>query len=194
MAEQTPLYIADRKHKDKGERMKVLQNIKIALKRRMTRRHHCNSEAENASYVDLTRTLVKCALDNSKWEYQFDKEEDCFWGILPLDDTTEVILALKPRANYIHAQSSAVKRPVVSLKLTDALLFCNKWNSKSLFPKAYIDRSNNTLIAETVMTIGEETSEEFVRECLLKNLLAANITFFEEAVRCDFLPECMSES
>ena len=172
--------------------MKVLQNIKIALGRWMTRRHYCNSEAEKASYIDLTRTLVKSALDNSEWEYHFDKEEDCFFGTLAVDDTTEVLLAVKPRANYIHAQSAVIKRPVAPLKLTEALLFCNKWNSKSLFPKAYIDGSNNSLIAETVMTLGEKTNEEFIRECFLKNLFNANITFFEEAVKGDFLLDRMS--
>lgn len=174
--------------------MKVLQNIKIALGRWMTRRHHDNSDVERASYVDLTRTLVRCALDNSQWEYQFDKEEDCFYGTLSVDDMTGIILALKPRANYVHAQSIALKRPVASLKLTEALLFCNKWNSKSLFPKAYIDGSNNTLVAETVMTFGEETSEEFVRECILKNLISSNITFFEEAAKGNFLPDHTLES
>lgn len=174
--------------------MKVLQNIKIALGRRRIRLHHDNSDAERASYVDLTRTLIKCALDNSQWEYQFDKEEDCFYGALPVDDMPEVLLALKPRANFIHAQSMAIKRPVDSMKLTEALLFCNKWNSKWLFPKAYIDGSNNTLVAETVMTFGEENSEVFVRECLLKNLFAANINFFEEAAKGGFLPDHILES
>ena len=174
--------------------MKVLQNIKIALGRGMTRRQHDDSDAERSSYVDFTRTLVKCALDNSLWQYQFDKEEDCFFGTLSVDDTTEVLLALKPRAHYIHAQSSVIKSPVTALKLTDALLFCNQWNSKSLFPKAYIDGSNNTLIAETVMTFGEKTSEEFVRECLLKNLFTANIAFFEEVSKNDFLTGHISES
>lgn len=116
--------------------MKVLQNIKIALRRWMTRRHHDNSDVERASYVDLARAMVKCALDNSQWEYQFDKAEDCFYGALSVDDMPEGLWALKPRANYIHAQSIALKRPGVSLKLTDALFFCNKWNCKSLFPEA----------------------------------------------------------
>ena len=174
--------------------MKVLQNIKIAVGRWMTHRQHDNSDDESSSYVDLTRTLVKCALDNSLWQYHFDKEEDCFFGTLSVDDTTEVLLALKPRANYIHAQSSVIKSPVAALKLTDALLFCNQWNSKSLFPKAYIDGSNNTLVAETVMTFGEKTGEEFIRECILKNLFAANIAFFEEVSKNDFLTGHISES
>ena len=174
--------------------MKVLQNIKIALRRLMIRRNHSDSDAAKASYVDLTRTLVKCALDNSKWKYQFDKEEDCFFGTLSVNDSTEILLALKPQANYIHAQATVMRRYVDSLKLTDALLFCNKWNSKKLFPKAYIDDSNNTIVAETVMTLGEETSEAFVRECILKNLFAANIAFFEEVRQSDLLTSHMSEN
>lgn len=181
-------------NKDYGEKMKVLQNIKIALGRWMTRRHHDNSDAERASYVDLTRTLVKCALDNSPWEYQFNAEEDCFYGALPVDDMPGIILVLKPRENYIHAQSITFQRPVASLKLPDALHFCNKWNSKSLFPKAYIDGLSNSLVAETVITFGEETSEKFVRECILKNLISANITFFEEAAQNNFLSDHIFES
>lgn len=105
--------------------------------------------------VQTETDLIKCALDNTQWEYQFDKEKDCFYGFLPFDDTTEVLLALNPQSNYIHAQSSVLKSPVATLKLTEALLFCNKWNSKSLFPKAYIDGSDNTLITETIMTLGK---------------------------------------
>ena len=171
--------------------MKVLQNIKIALGRWMIRRHHDNSDAARDSYVDLTRTLVKCALDNSQLKYLFDKKQDCFYTDLTVDGG--IILALKPHANHIYAQAIVSKRPVAPLQLTKALLFCNKWNSKSIFPKAYIDGSNNTLVAETVMTFSKETSEEFVRECILKNLFAANIAFLEEAAKGDFLPDHISE-
>ena len=137
--------------------------------------------------------MVQCALENSHWEYYFDKGEDCFYGTLSVKNMTDVILTLKPHENYIHAQSIALKRPVLPLKLTEALLFCNKWNNKRLFPKAYIDEFGNTLIGETIMTFGEEVSEEFVRECILETLLKANTAFFEEAGKCKFLPERMTE-
>ena len=174
--------------------MKVLQNIKIALRRLMIRRNHSDSDAAKASYVDLTRTLIKCALDNSKWKYQFDEEEDCFYGTLSVDDTTEVLLALKPLANCIQAQATVMRRYVDSLKLTDALLFCNKWNSKSLFPKAYIEDCKNQLVGETVMTFDENADEEFIRECLLASLFDACIAWGKEVCESGLLTGSISDS
>ena len=174
--------------------MKIFQSIKFALNKLRTLPPPENREAKLDAQIDSLCTMLKGIFDDSKLAYQFHKEEACFYGMLCVNGIDNLVLVLRPRADYIHSQVIAFKRAIPALKLTEALLFCNKWNSKSLFPKAYIDDSNNTLIAETVMTFGEETSEEFVRECILKNLISANITFFEEAAQNNFLSDHIFES
>lgn len=167
--------------------MKMLQNIEIAFRRRMTRRLHESHEKRRDSYIDLTRTLLRCALDNTDWEYQVDREDDCFYGPLVVDDTEVGTLMLKPQANYIHALSYVTDTPVACLKLTEALLFCNKWNNQTFFPKAYIEERSRILLGETIINLGEGDSEEFVRECILKVLFNSHAAFFKEVAKHDLL-------
>lgn len=173
--------------------MKILQNIKIALRRWMIRRHNDDSDVQKASFVDFTRTMVKCALDNSNLNYTFDDEDDRFYSLVSVEDFG-VLLMLKPEVNHIFAQVFQPGRTIAPLKLTEALLFCNRWNKSTVLLKAYIDDSRDILMGEMILTFGMESSEEFVRECLLKNIAVAIQEFFKEVAKQDFMSESTIEN
>ena len=162
--------------------MKRLQNIKIALGCRMPCRHHSNVDAPKATYVDLIRTLVKCALDNSWTSYEYDPDEGWFHGQFHKFDHLLVIWQITPGFNSCRVKSYTAGNSVENAKLQEALAFCNGWTSSSNSSEAYIDRVSEELVIETELDFGDEVSKDFIKRSLLTDLFNFHIAFFEEAL------------
>ena len=137
---------------------------------------------ENISDYDLTRELLKSALDANWTNYEYDPYEGCFHGQFYEFDHLLVIWQITAGFNCCRVKSYSVGNSVENAKLQEALAFCNELMTSDSSSEAYIDKSSEELVIETELDFGDEVSEDFIKRTLLTDLFDSHIAFFEEAL------------
>ena len=97
-------------------------------------------------------------------------------------------MIIQVRENYILALSCFPPMPLEPLNLKDALLFCNKWNSQNVFPKAHVNEKSNLLVAELGIVPTYETTEKSIRRFLWNEFILPCILFWKEVEKYNFMP------
>ena len=140
------------------------------------------NNTEEVTGLDRVKRLLDSALSATWYNYEYDQYESWFCGQFEEFEYVFIIWQISPCWDFFRAKFIAIGNPEDESKLPDVQNFCDEWNASNLFPHAYIDNVSSELIAETVMQVGDDVSEEFVREKLVPDLFKANIEFFEEAL------------
>lgn len=161
--------------------MTFFQRLKIAIRKFAVELCRQNSEERKKATADLTRTMLRMVLENSKIEYHYETEQDIFFCKVRVNKELFFLLVLQPKAGFIQGQSFSGADETEPLKLTEMLLFCNKWNSTKFLPKAYIDPCSNSLTGETVMLTGSVAPEELIHDTLLNVWIPGHTELFSEA-------------
>lgn len=159
----------------KGKKMENAENTEIIGT-------DTNNDTEKVIGLDRVRKFLDSALAATWYNYEYDQYESWFCGQLEEFEYVFIIWQISPCWDFFHAKFIAIGNPEDESKLPDVQHFCDEWNASNPFPRAYIDNVSKELIAETVMQVGDDMSEEFVRDTLLPDLFKANIEFFEEAL------------
>lgn len=138
-------------------------------------------KTEKISGAELTRQLLKSALDTSWINYEYDPDEDWFHGQFHEFDHLLVIWQITPGSNRFRVKSYTVGNSVENEKRQEALAFCSELNASDGSSEAYIDDVSGELVVETELDFGDEVSEDFIRRSL-SDLFDPHIEFFEEAL------------
>ena len=147
---------------------------------------------ENISGYDLTRELLKSALDACWTNYEYAPDEGCFHGQFHEFDHLLVIWQITAGFNCCRVKSYTVGNSVENSKLPEALAFCSELMTSDSSSKAYIDQRSEELVIETKLDFGDEVREDFIKRTLLTDLFDSHIAFFEEALERNLIKNNLS--
>ena len=156
--------------------------------------HFCNSMAwlhglfaSKKSFVGRNPALIKLRLheilDENAVENHLVSEEKLLLATLKADaDFKYDLYALfVPETDRIIISCITKEFKIPDKKLTDALLFCNKWNQEKLFPSVFLDPVHNTFTTHYCALLDKENSMYFFREQVVDRGLGISRLFFIKA-------------
>lgn len=165
--------------------MSMLDRLRIVLQRIFQKLPVVSGARKIESAERINTLRVRESLDLLEFRHRFDKENHYFVGELDADEDfpENITVLILPEPNRITTKCFVPNSEIENVKLKDALLFCNRWNSEKLYPKAFIEPSYNLIIAESTMMVDDTSPDEFIREAVLHNTLSAAWQFFVEMNR-----------
>ncbi len=141
------------------------------------------SESSQKLQAEIDGSRIRRMLDQLHFCHRCDREENCFMGILERDDDfrRDVLVVIYRDIEKFHGFSIVEDWTLENTQISDALLFCNKWNSRKNFPRAYVDPFKNILVADWVLPLDRHSSNDFIRDRVIGVMLSSSWHFFVEA-------------
>ena len=146
-----------------------------------------DDEVQFRKMANRNRRMMRRALDANGLKYDFDKDNECFVVGFQSDDAENVSFLLLIHSGINSYRAEAIGSRVEDLKLKDAILFCNKWNSENPFPRAYVAPGTNHISGDMFLTLGLGADNEYVQKFILRHFLTENCSFFNAAGQYDFI-------
>ncbi len=140
-------------------------------------------KTEAAQDAVVVRNRLRMIMDDLKFANRLIREDNVLLGALDADENFQydvtAIITSEDQCVQIHCIAGDFRIP--EIRLTEALLFCNKWNNEKVYPAVCIDPHRNTFIAKYNAPLDHNNSREFFQDQVLGNGLGSCWHFFIEA-------------
>lgn len=169
--------------------MSILQFLGSVWKRITgeTSTNEADEEAQMRKMEKINCRMMRRALNKSGLKYDFDEENENFIIGFHTEDAESLSFLLVIHSGTNSFRAHGIGSEVEDLKLKDALLFCNKWNSENLFPKVFVAPGDNRISSDMLLTLGHGANREYVQQIILHHFIKENCDLFNAAEQCDFL-------
>ncbi len=132
--------------------------------------------------MPITSNDFRDILDELKLSYSYDKENLSAKASFSLDDIgQDMIVYFKYYDNKLQVVVLMAVLDTDSSKIYQIMEFCNTWNKEKIFPKAYFQEENQTILGELTLFTDEEVSVQYITENLIKLGIATGRQMLEEA-------------
>ena len=137
----------------------------------------------SGSAPGLTALRIRELLDEREIANRLILKENLLLGTLDADEyfKYDVLAFIAAERDAVHISCIADRFKIPGVKLQDALIFCNKWNSEKLFPTAYVDAIHNTFMTKYSVLLDKTNTTDFIREQVVDRGLGTSWGFFVEA-------------
>ena len=142
-----------------------------------------NQENTLAVTREINTLRLREIMDERSFAHRMIREENAILGTIDADENFkyDITVLVASEDERIHIRCIAEEFKIPNIKLTDALLFCNKWNSEKIFPTAFVDPITNTFVTKYDVLLDEKNTKTFLTRQVLDRGIGTSWQFFIEA-------------